>query len=316
MPRNVLVALLFASAALPLAAPAFAADPPAAVSTRVDRLEKQMKAVQRKVFPGGSPEFFEPEITAPAAPVTPEGTPATTPLQDLNSRVSALESELSNITGQIEQNNFKIRQLEENFNKLKAQYDSSTGVPPAGSAGLPPPGTPPFGLVTPLPAGKGTPVATPTVPLKPPAAGDAGPSTAPVPPVASTGDPGEDAYMAGYRLWADKKYPEAEAALKAVVDKYPKHKRASYAQNLLGRAYLDEGKPAMAAEAFYANYQKNPRGERAPDSLFYLGQSLMQLKKPKEACRVYDELRDVYGATMPASLKDKTTKARTDAACS
>jgi TolA-binding protein len=122
--------------------------------------------------------------------------------------------------------------------------------------------------------------------------------------------------MAGYRLWADKKYPEAEAALKAVVDKYPKHKRASYAQNLLGRAYLDEGKPAMAAEAFYANYQKNPRGERAPDSLFYLGQSLMQLKKPKEACRVYDELRDVYGATMPASLKDKTTKARTDAACS
>jgi TolA-binding protein len=314
MPRTVLVALLLASAALPLTGPAVAADPPA-VSTRVDRLEKQMKAVQRKVFPGGSPEFFEPEIAPQAAPVTPDGTPATTPLQDLNSRVSALESELSNITGQIEQNNFKVRQLEENFNKLKAQFDTSGGAP-AGGAGLPPPGTPPFGSVTPVPTGKGAPVATPTVPLKPPAVSDAGPSIAPVPPAPSTGDPGEDAYMAGYRLWADKKYPEAEAALKAVVDKYPKHKRASYAQNLLGRAYLDEGKPAMAAEIFYANYQKNPRGERAPDSLFFLGQSLMQLKKPKEACRVYDELRDVYGATMVASLKDKTTKARTDAGCS
>ena len=121
--------------------------------------------------------------------------------------------------------------------------------------------------------------------------------------------------MAGYRLWTDKKYPEAEAALKAVVARYPKHKRASYAQNLLGRAYLDDGKPAMAAEAFYANYQKMPRGERAPDSLYYLGQSLERLKKPAEACKVYDELGDVYGATIAEPLKGRVAKARADAKC-
>ena len=121
--------------------------------------------------------------------------------------------------------------------------------------------------------------------------------------------------MAGYRLWEAKRYAEAEALLKSVVAKYPKHRRASYAQNLLGRSYLDGGKPAMAAEAFYSNYQKMPRGERAPDSLYFLGQALVQLKKPAEACKVYDELRDVYGATIAEPLKSRVSKARADAKC-
>src|SRR3546814_5892874 len=76
-----------------------------------------------------------------------------------------------------------------------------------------------------------------------------------------------DAYIYGYRLWEAKFYPEAEAQLKSVVEKYSSHRRASFAQNLLGRAYLDEGKPALASVAFYENYQKRPKGERAPDKI-------------------------------------------------
>src|SRR3546814_10854581 len=74
-----------------------------------------------------------------------------------------------------------------------------------------------------------------------------------------TGDAAEDAYIYGYRLWEAKFYPEAEAQLKSVVEKYSSHRRASFAQNLLGRAYLDEGKPALASVAFYENYQKRPK---------------------------------------------------------
>jgi tol-pal system protein YbgF len=113
----------------------------------------------------------------------------------------------------------------------------------------------------------------------------------------------------------DSKYPEAEAALKAYVAKYPKSKRASYAQHWLGRSYLADGKPASAAEAFLANYTTMPRGDRAPDSLYWLGQSLMKLNKPADACKVYGELLDVYGAKMSASLKDQTAKARAAANC-
>jgi TolA-binding protein len=256
-----------------------------------------MRAVQRKVFPGANPQFFEPEIAPPQPNVAPSGTPATSPVADLSGRVDTLEQELARMTGQIEQNTFKLRQLEEALAKFKgdAEFRLNTleGHPttpaPGGAASLP---TPP--IVAPAP-----PVAEP----------------APATPAAGTGDPAEDAYLAGYRLWEAKKYPEAAAALKALVAKYPQHKRASYAQNLLGRAYLDDGKPAMAAEAFYANYQKMPRGERAPDSLYYLGQALTQLKKPTEACKVYDELQDVYGATLSDYLKTRVAKGRTDAKC-
>ena len=57
--------------------------------------------------------------------------------------------------------------------------------------------------------------------------------------------------------------PPRIAALRPVVAKYPKHRRASYAQNLIGRAYLDEGKPSLAAVAFYNNYKDRPSGARA-----------------------------------------------------
>jgi TolA-binding protein len=124
--------------------------------------------------------------------------------------------------------------------------------------------------------------------------------------------------MAGYRLWAAKKYDDAEAALKAFVAKYPKHRRASYAQNLLGRTYLDRGEPAAAALAFHANYTKNPRGERAPDSLYYLGQSLMRLKPPQaaKACEAYQVLLREYGSTVGQALRDRVTKGQAEAKCS
>ena len=131
----------------------------------------------------------------------------------------------------------------------------------------------------------------------------------------STGNAAEDEYLYGYRLWSAKKYPEAQAQLKKMVATYPKDRRASYAQNLLGRSYLDEGKPSLASMAFYDNYKKFPDGERAPDSLYYLGSALVKLDKAADACKVYGELTDVYGATISAKMKADVAKARIAAKC-
>lgn len=122
--------------------------------------------------------------------------------------------------------------------------------------------------------------------------------------------------MGGYKLWTEKKYPEAVTALQQVVAKYPKHKRASYAQNLIGRAYMDEGQPDKAAQAFFDSYKKFPRGERAPDSLYYLGQSLVRLGKPAaDVCKVYRELEDVYGAKLSDAMKADVTRAKAQSKC-
>ena len=134
--------------------------------------------------------------------------------------------------------------------------------------------------------------------------------------IPSTGDAVEDDYTYGFRLYTAKFYPEAQTKLKEFTAKHAAtHKRWSYAQNLLGRAYLDEGKPALASVAFYDNYQKAPRGERAADSLTWLGQALVRLKKPADACKVFDELNDVYAAKLTPDQKARAAKGRADAKC-
>jgi len=100
-----------------------------------------------------------------------------------------------------------------------------------------------------------------------------------------------------------------------MVEEYPSHPRASFAQNLLGRAYLDDKKPALASVALYENYQKRPRGERAPDSLYFLSTALVQLGKKADACRVLAEMQDVYPEVASGRLADRVTSGKAAANC-
>ena len=138
---------------------------------------------------------------------------------------------------------------------------------------------------------------------------------APANEAAASTDPAEDAYTEGFRLWEAGKYDEAISTLKSFVAAYPKHRRVSYANNLIGRALLDKGDPKEAARVLMANYRGNPGGERAADSLYYLGQAAMQLGQPTQACNVYAELDAVYGAKIRADLKKLETDAKAQAKC-
>jgi TolA-binding protein len=134
--------------------------------------------------------------------------------------------------------------------------------------------------------------------------------------VASTeADPAEEAYDTGYQLWKAGKYDAAIGALRAFSSSYPNHRRTSWANNLAGRAMLDKGEPRAAAEALLANYRGNPKGERAADSLFYLGQSLTKLDQPSQACKAYAELEAVYGSAIRADLQKMLPDAKAQAKC-
>ena len=276
--------LLLAGSALP----ALAQQSPS-IERRVGKLENEMRAVQRRVFPEGPQALLEAEIRPAEAPPVSAGTPASSALGDLTARVDALERQLASVTNQTEENSFKIRQLEQALEGLRAAAEARAAEPVVAA--------PPE--VEPTPAAEAP--STETV-------ADSAPAPA-------TGDPAEDAYLAGFRLWEAKRYAEAAAALEPVAKRWPKHRRASYAQNLLGRAYLDSNKPASAAKVLLSNYQTNPKGERAPDSLYFLGQALVALQKKSEACQVYDELADVYRGTLRDWVAQRLPKARSDAGC-
>jgi TolA-binding protein len=305
-----------------------AAHAQAAIEGRVDRLESEMRAVQRKVFPGGRGQMVQPQITAPAPDQIIPGSPSDSPVSDLDARVSALESQATTLTGQVETVQHRVQLVEDAFNaykrttdaRLKALEDAAASIgaaaPIGNGAAMPPPAAPVAAspsTTKPAPATKPpvTAAPKPATPARDPARAQK--LAAIEKPVSD--DPAEDAYLYGFRLWQGQFYPEAEAQLKKVVTTYPKHKRASFAQNLLGRAYLDEGKPSLASIAFYDNYKKMPEGERAPDSLFYLAQALMKLGKPGDACKVYGELSDVYAARISETMKADIARGRTEAKC-
>ena len=276
-------------------APAPAAMAQSTSEARIQKLEKEMRAVQRKVFPGGDSRYFEPEIT----PATPGGSATTTQpgggmTPDMLVRIDSLESALQRLTGRIEEQELAI-------SDMQAQLAAMNGTRPA---------------------------TTPAAPIQPPAAAtpatkpatNAAPDPGRVAAVAaiekpSTGDAGEDAYSYGFRLWDAKFYPEARIALEDYIKKYPKHSRISYARNLLGRAWLDDGKPASSVDIFLNNYQSDPKGLRAPDSLLFLSQALTQLNQTDKACVVLDELKDVYPDVASARLSSDVATMRSQAKC-
>jgi TolA-binding protein len=293
---HLLAAVLLAGAAFP----ATAQQRPS-VEQRVDRIEQQLRAVQRRVFPNGAAAQVEPEIQPqaqqPAA--RPSGASA---VGDLTARVDALESQLAALTGQIEENAHRTRQMEAALSRLREETVARLDrieTPPAQPA-------PQSAEVQPARREPARIAAATVQPDSEPAA------AAPAPTAAR--DAAEEAYNAGYRLWEQRRYAEAQTALQAAAERHPRSRWASWASNLAGRAYLDDGKPATAARIFLANYQGNPQGERAADSLYFLGQSLVSLNRRPEACRVYDELARVY-PNMRDWLRQRLPEARRTARC-
>ena len=317
--RSVPAALL--PAAVLLAVPAAAQD--ADLSLRVKRLEQQVRALQRAVFPGGAGELLAPEI-APAQPnAAPAGSPASSALADAQARLTALEGQVAGLTDQTERATYTLGQLEGRFAALEARLAALEARAPAAVAGE--------GAVAPVvdegvgAEGEAAPADPPAPePEAAPAAAGVGARASRVAAVArpSTADPADDRYVYGYRLWAANLYPEARTELAAVVKTYPKHRRASWAQNLIGRSYMDEGLVTKdkalltkAAEAFFDNYQTFQDGERAPDSLYYLGRTLMALKEKARACDAYGAFDEVYGPVATSALKAQVRQGQKDAGC-
>lgn len=243
----------------------------------------------------------------PAAPAQqPLATQAS--VSNLDSRVVGLEQQLAQLIRLQEENGHRIVQLEaqlrqardsaaERIAVLEAQLAAARAASPVQAAAA---------------------AAEPATEKPKPAVASADSKPKPIAAVASADsapDPAEEAYDAGYQLWKAGKYDEAIGALRAFTSAYPRHRRASWANNLAGRAMLDKGEARAAAEALLANYRSNPKGERAADSLYYLGQALMKLGQASQACKAYAELESVYGGAVRGEIKGLLPTAKNKAGC-
>jgi len=287
---------------------------------RIQRLERQVDELQRRIFPKGRPADTAGYVDDPAA--------TQSSVMTLNQRLDALERQMTDMLRQSEDNGNRLRNVETGLGQLKNDEDQriqalEQRVSAQEAAATAAPAAEPAATETSPPAKSRSDT---TAPAKPRARSTTPPKTAAATPPATSSDegvataaatdPGEDAYSQGFRQWQSGDYDGAITTLKAFVKAYPKHRRTSYANNLIGRALLDKGDARAAATALLANYRDNPGGERAPDSLYYLGQALMKLGQPGQACKAYGELDAVYGAKIRPDLKKLETDAKAQANCS
>lgn len=288
-------------AALPVVTIAALAMSPAAAQKRptpeqrIDRLEKQTRQLQKRVFPRGEPADTAGFSDDPAA--------TQSSVSALNNRIDAVERQLADILRQAEENGNRVGTMEAEVARLRAELDNRLRAVESGAASNSPAVDEPDEAVIPPPP-------------RPKVETGGNSATPKLPTVTGNADAdAEAAYDAGYQQWTAGRYDQAIATLQAMAKKYPNHRRASWAYNLAGRAMLDKGQPRAAAEALLANYRRDPKGERAQDSLFYLGQSLVKLGQAGQACKAYAELEDVYGSSLRAPLKASLPNAKAEAKC-
>ena len=278
------------------------------VEGRVTKLEKELKAVQRKVFPDGAGKYFEPDIKTETAAADGTKTVSGSEVTDLLGRVDALETQLAALTGQVEQHGNSMKAMETRLKAMEAEVKSlNTNAAAAAKVET------------------AQPVATTQKPT----------TTTPVKPVVTTaskdkareaavakierpvsGNAFEDSYSYGYRLWEAKFYPEAQTQLEETVKKFPSNSGTSRARNLLGRAWLDDGRPSQAAKIFYENYKADAKGERAPESLYFLGESFIEMEKPTDACDVFKQLDKAFPSEAAGRLAARLAAGRKKAKCS
>jgi len=253
---------------------------------RLDAVEKQLKAVQRKVFKPGSyfPDDRQSGNTPSAPPVV-----AGTGLADMEARIAEIETQMRQLTGQIEETNHRINILTNRLETVVKDYEfriadlerargsASAAVAPAASAPA----------VTAAPAVQ----AKPQVPVTSGAI--------------LQGATPKDQYNYAFSLVRKGDYAKAEAALKEFVKQHPKDDLAGNAQYWLGQSYFVRKQYTNATRAFLEGYNTYPNNSKAPSYLLKIGMSLNELGEKSDACDAYRELAARY----PDSIESKQRRA-------
>jgi tol-pal system protein YbgF len=182
-------------------------------------------------------------------------------------RLNQLQQAISLLTGQIEQLQYKNNQLQQQLEKMQADYEfrleqvEKGGGRPGGAA-----------------------PARPTTP-----------STAAAPPAAAgAAGAADQVYNDAFKKLQDGDYAGAERGFKAFVQRYPQHALAGNAQYWLGETFYARRDYQNAMTAFaegYKNYKASPKG---PDNLLKLGVTLATLNRKTDACAIFARFAQDY----------------------
>lgn len=299
-----------------LAGPALAQDNQALLD-RLERQQREIERLQRDM------DVLQVRIArAGAGGGTPGVAPPANAAALYEERFSALERALREVTNRLERTAFEVQQLQRQVERGQADTDlrlrdvegnrpgqpGPTATPPAG-------GTPPRRSdAAPPPINDPPPRDGQRVVLVPGPGGQTPPGgrTPPPAPVAAT-TPEQDYEAArGLMVRAQRntaQLPAASTAWQNFLEANPNHRLALGARYYLGETLRLRRDYNGAAREFGAVYQRAPQGDRAPDALLGLAQSLRQMNQRDNACGFLQRLIRDY----PRASEATRTQARREA---
>ena len=190
-------------------------------------------------------------------------------------RLNQLQQALSLLTGQIEQLQYRNQQLQQQMEKMQADYEFRLDHLEKGGGGRP----------------AGAAAARPTTPTAPPSTA-AGPAGA-APPAAAAGA-ADQVYNDAFKKLQDGDYAGAEKGFKAFVQRNPQHALAGNAQYWLGESYYARRDYQNAMTAFAEGYKVYKASPKGPDNLLKLGVTLANLGRKPDACAIFARFAQDY----------------------
>jgi tol-pal system protein YbgF len=314
MIRRFAIAAALAVGLAGAAQPALAQTDTRALMERMDRLQRDMDVMQRNLARGTVGGSSAAPSVTPSAPPPPAGVATSAFVEQTESRVGRLEEQMRELTGKLEEANYRAAQIQQRLDKLVGDVDfrltqlERGGAAPAQSGDAAPAAQPAAPTASNVQAPRGGANVAPgearvlLVPGAPPAAPQsaaAPAATAAASAVSLPAGPPETQYEFAYGLYQQAvqdrgDFGRAENALRQFIGAHGQHRLAGDAQYWLGETFYARRDWTAAAREFAAQFRTYPQNAKAPDSLLRLGQSLGQLNRKDDACGTLAELDRRY----------------------
>lgn len=318
MRRIVLIPVM--AALLAFAHPALAQYENRSLYDRIDRLERDLQMLQGQVSRGGSTVVTSPALGGGSRSSGGDTTSMSSGMANrLDERVDQLEEMVRQLTGRVEESNYRNQQMSKQMERMQADIDLRFKELQQGGGGAAP-------APTPVPAEGNAPASGGSQILTPPKGanlgGNSASGTGPAPGPQSLGTlsdsktaaaapstanmSSQQQYEAAYAAAQRGDYAAAEKGFQDFLAKNPNHQLAGNAQYWLGDIAYTRKDYRTAAAQFAEAYKKFPKHDKAPDMLYKLGSSFGQLNMQKEACKAFSLLFQEH-PNMPDRVKRAAT---------
>lgn len=245
------------------------------VMNEIAAIRQELEILQRQVYREQNDGISNPRSAA-----------------DIAVKIGEFDEKLRRLSGQVDEANYKIRQLENKIELINKDVDVRIkmieGKPVSGNGGAV---SASVAEKFKAPVAVGAPQAV---------TGDSiakGDDLAPVKTKAI-----QQIYDEGLEAVKISDYAVAEQRFNEILKKAPDDKLAGNAQYWLGEVFYGQKNYQKAAVAFAKVIEKYKDGPKGPDSLLKLGMSMQNLKKNTEACQAFKSMKTEFPKAEKAVL--------------